>query len=477
MKSHSDTRRESRRQLESYTFSKWRTLFLSLASLLLACGVALWPDYAGLTDAARWALFILILCASLWITEAIPAFAVSLLVIGLEIAILGKPGGVFAQGPNEWERFIATWGSPLIWLFFGGFVLSASAEKTGLDRWMALRAMSFFGNRPAFLLLGIMLLTSTLSMFMSNTATSTLMVAVLSPLLFARPQGDPIAKSLFLGVCYAANLGGMGTLIGTPPNAIAAGALADVAPVDFTQWMLYAIPPMAILLALAWILAVGRYLGTKGFAPLKEFSLADPPEKSVPPAQQSVVIVTFFATILLWMTSSLHGIPSTVISFVPICVLTATGVLDADDIRKIPWDILLLIAGGLSLGVAVSDTGLATWLVAQFPFAGLPPLALAIAFGYVGIVMSNLMSNTAAANILIPLVLAVVGRSNPQLVVPVALSVSAAMCLPISTPPNAIVYGTRRLATGELMLGGLVLGLVTPPIVVAWTSFIQRYAT
>lgn len=470
-----DTRRGIRQLLGIVSVSAWKSLALIGVCLLLAFGGAFWPVHDGLNLAGQWALFILVFCAGLWVTEAMPAFAVSLLAIGLNIAILGRPGGVFAETSHDWERFIAPWGSPLIWLFFGGFVLAAAAERTGLDHWMATRTLVRFGRRPAHVLMGVMGITALLSMFISNTATATLMLAVLGPMFAARSSGDKVAKALLLGIAFAANIGGMGTVIGSPPNAIAAGAIEASAAVNFAQWMVYGIPPAIVLLALAWGYLLVRYLGKQGFVVQEELTFANGDPPVVPPVQQLLVVVTFVATILAWLTSPLHGIPTTVISFIPICTLTATGILGPDDMRRIPWDVLLLIAGGLSLGVAIADTGLATWLVGKLPLDGLSPLFVVLAFAYVTVVLSNLMSNTAAANLIVPLALAAASQANARMVVPVALSASLAMCMPISTPPNAIVYGTRRLTTADLLVGGMLMGAVGPVVVTIWALCVEKF--
>ena len=403
-----------------------------------------------------------------------PAFAVSLLAIGLELAILGRTDGVYDEGSQDWQRFIATWGSPLIWLFFGGFVLAQAAEETGLDRRMATSVLGRLGQRPAVLLLGVMGITAVLSMFISNTATATLMLAVLSPLFVKGNSEGHFTKALLMGVAFAANIGGMGTVIGSPPNAIAVGELLDVSPVNFADWMFYAIPPVIVLLGLAWCYLLLRYFGKGAFTPLEGTLLTDRLDIQISPIRQINVVVIFAVTIGMWITNPWHGVPTTVISFVPICIFTATGILGPDDIRKLPWDVLLLIAGGLSLGVAIADTGLSTWVVQQLPLEGLSPWVVVLAFCYLIVLLSNLMSNTAAANMILPLAMAVVAKSNPQMVIPIALSASAAMCLPISTPPNAIVFGTRRLATTDLLVGGILLGMIAPLIVTGWAACIEQ---
>ena len=180
------------------------------------------------------------------------------------------------------------------------------------------------------------------------------------------------------------------------------------------------------------------------------------------------IIVVFVTTIGLWLTTSLHHLPATVIAFVPTCALTTLGVLDANDIRTIRWDVLLLIAGGLSLGVAVSHTGLAEWMLAHLALDTVSTFGLAPVFTCATVVLSNVMSNTAAANILVPVAIAASAGFETVTVVPIALGASAAMCLPISTPPNAIVYGTGELETKEMLLGGLLLALLAPLAATGW---------
>ncbi|MEM1303258.1 MAG: DASS family sodium-coupled anion symporter [Planctomycetota bacterium] len=485
---HSDTREAAKRLLGALQFSQVKSLTLTLTSALIAAGIAFTPTYTGLEPAGQWALWILVFSALMWVTEAIPPFATSLVSIGLMIAILGRPGGVFATTDKDWEMFIRPWGSSLIWLFFGGFVLAAGAARTGLDRWMALRTLGLFGKKPAMVLMGVMLITAVLSMFVSNTATATLMLAVLGPIINpaegeprrrfedAAAEPDPqlglLSKGLLLGIALAANIGGMGTIIGTPPNAIAAGVLADEgAGIDFARWMVLAVPPAAALLAVGWGFLLARYLGGSSFVDLESFSLGETRAEPVPKLRQVIVAFTFSATVLMWMTSPLTGIPTTVVSFLPICMLTATGILSADDIRRLPWDILLLITGGLSLGVAIDQTGLADWVVGQLPTDDLPLMAIVLGFGYLTLVLSNLMSNTATANIVLPLAVAILAATDPgdaRLIVPVALSASLAMCLPISTPPNAIIYGSGQIGSLDLLLAGLVVGVIGPVVATLW---------
>ncbi len=468
----SDSRSEVVAFFRTLEFSSTRAVSKIAFCLCCAALVALLPNYHGLSDAGVWAFFILVLAAGLWITEAMPAFAVGLLVIGLEIAILGRPGGVFAQNAHDWERFVVVWGSPLVWLFFGGFVLAAAAEKTGLTQWLARMVMSRAGNRPSTQLLGCMVVTFVFSMFISNTATASMMIAVLAPVLGSLAMHDPLRRAFVLGVAFAANLGGMGTVIGSPPNAIAAGALSDVQPINFSEWMMAGLPPSLLLLGVAWVYLVFRYPSTTTHIESPVVLHSSPNQPGVPSWQRLSVVFVFTLTVGLWLTSFWHGIPSTVIAFVPICTLTAIGVLKSADICAIRWDVLLLIAGGLSLGVAVTDTGLANWLVDQLPLNQLTAIGLALAFTFTTAVLSNLMSNTAATNMLTPIAIAASTGFEVQTLVPIALGASAAMCLPISTPPNAIAYGSGEIDTHDLLQGGLLIGLIAPLAVTAWCWFV-----
>ena len=474
-----DTRREISRILGQFESSRRNRMVRVICCAVLAAVVAFVPDYVGLSPAGVRALFILVLAASLWITEAIPAFSVGILVIALEIALLGKPGGVYAETAKDWERFVVVWGHPLLWLFFGGFVLAAGASRTGLDRWMAANVLRRFGTRPSIVMLVVMIITFVFSMFMSNTATAAMMMTMLAPILAILKKGDRFAKGLLLCVSTGASIGGMGTMIGTPPNAIAVGML-DAVPgqqLQFVQWMLLGIPPAVLLIGISWLFLVWRFPSESDHLDLSTIDSQAPVVegniKKIPPKwHRLTVMVTFFVTVCMWMTGSLHGIPTSVISFLPITVFTVTGVLGGKDMRALDWDILLLLAGGLALGLAVRDTGLARWLVGALPLQGLGAIGVGLMISYLCVALSNVMSNTAAANILVPIGIATMVGAEAKIVVPIALGASAAMCLPISTPPNAIVYTNDRIETRDFLGIGLIIGLLTPAIAVLWTNLV-----
>lgn len=471
-----DTRAQAARILGSFNRDEKRLILRTLGCALFSAGVVWGPDlvgwglYDGLSAAGRASLGVLVFAACLWIIEALPAFAVALLVIGLQVAILGRPGGVFAEeGDGQaWLMFVSPWASSLMWLFIGGFVLAHACSKTRLDRWLASLLLGRLVGSPALLVLGVMGVTYGFSMFMSNTATAAMIMTMTAPVVAGLPKDCRLGRGLVIAIACGANLGGMATLIGTPPNAIAAGQLPDGEKLNFIQWMGVALPPSLLLAAVAY--AVVWRVWVKG-QKSSGADLAEEPADAKMLRQRLIVMVFFFITVALWMGGSLIGISAPVASLIPIVGLAVTGVMTAEDIRKLPWDVLLLIAGGLSLGVGVKETGLAEWLAGLIP-AGLPPLGIAMAFAMVGLFLSNLMSNTAAAALLIPLAGSLVEPDNTRLVmVSVALGCSAAMCLPISTPPNAIAYSSGRISARDFLIPGLVIGVMVP-ITVLWLKLV-----
>ncbi len=463
-----DTRREIRRLVGALQFNSVKSLSKFSACLFIAILIVFIPDYQGLTEAAQWTFFILVFAAGLWITEAIPAFATGLVVIGLEIAVLGTPGGVFAETANDWEMFVRPWSSPLIWLFFGGFILAAAATKTRLDRWIVRNVLARFGTNPPIVLLGLMGLTFIFSMFMSNTATTVMMLAVITPVVANLEKDDPIIKGMLLAIPFAANLGGMGTIIGSPPNAIAAGAIANIYPINFAEWMLVGLPPAIFLGAIAWFYILKKYPSQASKIDLSKL-LDDSYQSAILPLWKKIlVMLVFVLTIGLWLTTPLHGISTPVISFIPITIFAAVRVIGVSDIRQLPWDVLILLTGGLSLGLAVSSTGLAEWLVGGIPLSSGAIIIVAFIFSYIATIISNFMSNTAASNILVPIGLAAAVGFEPQVVIPIALGASAAMCMPISTPPNALAYASEKLTIRDFLTSGIIIGIIAPIASVIW---------
>jgi sodium-dependent dicarboxylate transporter 2/3/5 len=446
--------------------------------------VACIPEYA-LSREGVCTLFILLFAAGLWISEAIPAFAVSLLVIALEIVLLGFSDLEFSSGSKEWEYYLKPWSSPLIFLFLAGFIMASAASKTKLDLWLAKKVLFVVGGRPKNIVSGLIAVTFVLSMFISNTATAAMMMTVLTPLLLHVKPSNPFAKAMLLSVVIGANLGGMATIIGTPPNAIAVGILGESAP-SFIGWMGYALVPSLIVVLLLRLLILKLYPSNEPFIDLtsiKEVEHFDDSTKrfskipTVPSWKKNVTIAIFSITILLWLTGPLHHIPTTVVSLIPIIGFTLFGILDADDICQIRWDVIILIIGGLSLGLAVSKTGLDLWFASLVNVENMQIFFVVLIFAYIVVVISNFMSNTAATNIMLTIVIAVATGISQEgsaiAVITVALSASFAMSLPVSTPPNAIVYASKKIAAKDFLILGIATALLGPLVVLGWITTVS----
>ena len=422
---------------------------------------------------ANHALFLLLFAGGLWISEAIPPFAVSILIIGFSIYFLDNIR--FSVISSDWEKYISTWSSPIIWILLGGFFLAMGAQITHFDRKFSRYMLRRFGTKPYNILLGCMLVTGVLSMFMSNTATTAMMVAILTPIVKVLDKNDPFVKALFLGVAAAATVGGMGTVIGSPPNAIAMGVIQNEdIEFGFLEWMIAGMPIAFLFILLIWFLLKNHYR-TK----YKSIQFAETEEESKYPLRNTLgsrrtVVFTFIITIGLWLTSPLHNIPVALVSFLPILILTVSGVVLGEDLKLVPWDTLILVAGGLTLGIVISDSGLADYLVGKIPVFNNVYIMLII-LGLLTTALSNIMSNTAAASVLIPVGVSFLPDYALVVSVVIGLSASTALFLPISTPPNAIAFSSGFLKQSDFRFIGLVAGLAGPVVIIVFTVLLFRY--
>ncbi len=436
----------------------WKATLKVFVVLALAISAGFLP-LEGLTTASRICLMIFVGAAGLWVTEAIPPFATAIMVIVLSVYLLGQPGGPLGLDPSgivsSYQIFLNPIASPVLVLFFGGFVLAVAATKHGFDVRLARAFVKPFGTHPSMVLLGVIFTTALFSMFMSNTATTAMMIAILAPLFKHFEGRDPFKKALVLAVPFAANIGGMGTIIGTPPNAVAASVLGQIGhPVTFIGWMLIAVPIVIIMLLVLWFLLI------KIFKPRTDHFEMLFPENLVLTWDLVIVVMTFSLTVFLWLTGPLFNIPSAVVALLPIMIFTMFGIIGREDLKKIEWHVLILVAGGLTLGVAMKHSGLSDLLVGYVTLLKVSPSMLLVVFCFFAIVISNFMSNTAAANLLIPIVtsLAVISPSLGAIVV--ALACSMAMSLPISTPPNAIAFATQAIETKDMARYGTVVSAI-----------------
>jgi sodium-dependent dicarboxylate transporter 2/3/5 len=296
-----------------------------------------------------------------------------------------------------------------------------------------------------------------------------MMIAILGP-LFHRFEGrDPFKKAIVLAVPFAANVGGMGTIIGTPPNAVAASLLAQTGhPVSFVRWMMFAVPIVVVLLFVLWLLLL------RVFKPRSDHLDVLFPEGVRVTWDLVVVVITFSITVFLWFMEPVFGIPAAVVAMLPVMVFTMLGIIDREDLRNIEWPVLILIAGGLTLGVAMQASGLTDALVgdlSRIPFSTAPLLATIAVFS---LVISNFMSNTAAANLMIPLVVSIGAITPTTGAVTVAFACSLAMSLPISTPPNALAFATQVVETGDMVRYGSVVSLVGLAVMLTALLFAHR---
>ncbi|MFC1554928.1 DASS family sodium-coupled anion symporter [candidate division KSB1 bacterium] len=434
----------------------WKRMFKLLIIILLAVTAYNLP-IDGLTDASRISFMIFVGAAGLWVTEAIPPFATGIMVIVLNVYLLGRPDSPIeaAGDASTYQIFINPIASPVLILFFGGFILASAATKHGLDVRLAKAFIKPFGTHPSMVLLGVISTTALFSMFMSNTATTAMMIAILHPLFDHFEGRTPFRRALVLSVPFAANIGGIGTIIGTPPNAVAASLLTKLGyGISFVKWMIYAVPLVIVLELMLWILLLII------FNPRKEkFEILFPESLEVT-WDLVIVVITFAATVLLWLTEPLHNIPSPVTALLPIMIFTVFGIIDRNDIKKLDWDVIILVAGGLALGVSMTSTRLTDVFVAQITQLQLSPYLILGVFVIISITLSNFMSNTAASNLIIPIIITI-GIVSPVIgAIGVAFACSLAMSLPVSTPPNAIAFATREITTNELAKYGTLISII-----------------
>ncbi len=448
--------------------------------IVLALTIFLWAvptsfyGIEGLTPVMQRTIAIFVFTALMWIIEVIPTWTTSVVSMVIMLLTISNKGIGFTmyEGAGtfvDYKSIMAAFADPVIMLFLGGFVLAIAASKVGLDVAIARTLLKPF-KKPKWVLLAFLLIIGVFSMFMSNTATAAMMLTFLAPVLGTLPEDEKGKVGLALSIPIAANLGGMGTPIGTPPNAIALGALQNAGiEIDFLSWMLRMVPYVIIMLFLAWVLLLVMF-------PFKtdRIELKIEGESNAPRSHKIIVSITFVVTILLWMLEGVHGISSNIVALIPFGVFTATGVFSKNDLKEIDWSVLWMVAGGFALGTALNRTGLATALINAVPFASWNILVVMISGGLICWILSNFISNSAAANLIIP-ILAVVGTAlldDPtasasfaalgglkSLIVGVAMCASLAMILPISTPPNALAHSTGIINTRQMAIVGVITGV------------------
>lgn len=417
---------------------------------------------------------IFVFTALMWILEVIPTWTTSVVaIVSILLTTSNKGLGFLISGENvgsltNYKDIMASFADPVIMLFLGGFVLAFAATKVGLDVRLAKLMLKPFGTNPKMVLLGILLVIGFFSMFMSNTATAAMMLTFLTPVFATLPKDGGGRISLALAIPIAANIGGMGTPIGTPPNAIALGALSEAGyEINFVQWMLRMVPFVIIMLLIAWFILMKMF-------PFKAKSIELKIEEAnthTTPFQRYVVGLTFIVTIFLWMLEGWLGINSNIVAMIPFAVFSALGILKAKDLDQINWSVLWMVAGGFALGTALNQTGLASTLIKTIPFNSWQPLLVMVVGGLICYFLSNFISNSASANLIVPILIvvgvALQGNAGfealggvPAMIIGVAIAASLAMCLPVSTPPNALAHSTGMITTKNMAIMGIILGAI-----------------
>lgn len=460
-----------------------RRLLALLAAVALFLLVLLLPAPAGLPPAGWRVAAVVVLMAVLWMTEAVPLAATALLPLAL-FPLLGIA---------TVDAVAAPYANPLIFLFLGGFLVALAIERWGLHRRIALNVIHAVGAREDFQVGGVMLATAAVSMWVSNTATTIMMLPVVLSIVPRDASGgvDParrgFAAALLLAVAYGASVGGVATLVGTPPNALLAGFMLENygVQIGFGQWMLIGLPVSLGMLVITWFLltrgvfAVRRVeqpgAGAAIRAALHELGPASKAEKRT--------AIVFAITALLWLSrpwleQAIPSLSDTSIAIagalslfvVPSGLEKGERLLDWQHAERLPWGVLLLFGGGLTLASAIADSGLAAWIGDQLTAFDTWPLVVLVAVVVLLITLfSELASNTATAATFLPVVAALaasVGEDPIRLAVPAALAASFGFMLPVATPPNAIVFGSGHVSVGQMLRAGIWLDVLGAGVIV-----------
>jgi sodium-dependent dicarboxylate transporter 2/3/5 len=467
-------------------------LFLGPALLVL---LLLLPAPGGMSPEAWKTTAVGVLMAVWWVSESIPIAATALVPL-----ILFSPLGILPM-----KDAASAYANPIIFLFLGGFVLALAMERWNLHRRIALSVVRMTGVKPRMLVLGFMLATAFVSMWVSNTATAVMMLPIaLSVVRLVRPEaeygeGRPVdfnfALNLMLGVAYASSIGGLGTLIGTPPNALLAGFMLETygVQIGFAQWMLVGVPLVAVTLPLTW-LVLTRFVYPIQIREIpggrqtidREYRALGPTSRA-----EKRVAAVFVLTALLWIVRPLleDAVPGLDDAGIAIGAALALflvpagrgrgALMDWETAEKLPWGVLLLFGGGLALADAVKESGLAEWIGASVGGLGWGTFAMVLVVTTIVIFLTELTSNTATAAAFLPLVASIavgLGENPFLLAVPAALAASCAFMMPVATPPNAIVYGSGYVTVPQMARAGLWLNLLFIVAIIALAYTLMPWA-
>lgn len=469
-----------------------RALAAILAGPVLFAALMIAPAPAGMPVEAWRLVAVLAWMVAWWLSEAVPLAATALLpIVVMPLVGIADVGTV-----------TSAYGHPVVYLFLGGFMLAAAIEKAGLHRRIALAIVARVGTGPRRLMLGFMAATAALSMWITNTAATIMMFAVATSVIhFLRRQDvgaatlRRIGVGLMLSIAYSASIGGLGTLIGSPPNALLASMLSSEYGIEvgFADWMMLGLPVAIVMLAATWALFAFVLFRPVGPA-IPDLSGIIGQERAalgeMGRAERTVAAVFGLAAIG-WIfgnpISTLTGLPVTdtavaigaaVLLFaIPVDRTWKRFALDWEAAAGLPWNVLLLIGGGLAVGSAFQETGFATWIGSNVRDIDLPIVVLILIATTIMVLMTEIMSNTAAAATMLPVLAGVAvgfGHQPMLLAVPAAFAASMAFMMPVATPPNAIVFSHDDLKIADMVRAGACLNLVAVAVVTVSVCFVFR---
>ncbi|TGN06477.1 SLC13 family permease [Leptospira ilyithenensis] len=428
--------------------------FLISLILLLPAGFGFYQSWFGLTPAQEINLAIALLAAYLWVSEAIPLYVTGFLILFLELIWLLPNWGGSAPKPIV---FLSCYFSETILLFLGGFVISEAIAHYRLDETLARFVIKNTKGSSLYLLIGLGLSTGFLSCWMNNTATAAMMLGLVAPMMKNLSLESHLRKSVLLVIPFSANLGGIGTPVGTLPNVIGIGYMKEKGiDIGFLPWMAFGMPVFLISVMLLCGLLYWSFLknkeeeSTKLFTPLKD-------EISKTSLKYNLSYLIIGITILGWMTSDLHKISNGTVALVPIIAFFGLKLLDLNHFRSLSWDVLILMGGGIALGKAMEETGLAKQFINLLSLGGQSSFSLFCIFSIMSLGLSCFLSNTSVANLMLPITMGL----PAEVILPAALGAtigaSLAMPFPVSTPPNALAFSYGGIKSIEMAkIGGII---------------------
>ncbi|MBU1309050.1 MAG: DASS family sodium-coupled anion symporter [Gammaproteobacteria bacterium] len=449
------------------------------------------PWFAGMSENAWLITGLSSWMALWWITEPVPIPVTALLPIAI-VPLLSL---------DTIANVTAPYAHPLIFLFLGGFVLSIAMERWNLHKRIALMTMLLVGSKPSQQVAGIMLVTAFLSMWMSNTATAVMMLPIgLSIIAMQQEQGvtdDNFAKAILLAIAYAASIGGVATLIGTPPNALLAAYLERSYQIQlsFSDWMLFGVPLSVSLLLVCWFWLTQLHFRLDNIASVDSRSLYRKKLAALGAMHnaEKLVLTVFLLAATCWMLrkllSDLSGIKlddtliaicaASLLFILPVSLSSGQRILQWEDCQKLPWGVLLLFGGGLTLASQIDNSGLSAYIAAQIGQLGHINLVMLIVLVTTVILfLTEITSNTATAAAFLPLlgpVAVSLDTSAAMLVIPAAVAASCAFMMPVATPPNAIVFASGKLKIIDMVKAGLVLNLASILFITLAVLYLAAY--